>query len=264
MIDLLFAAASTAALFQPTSKWLVNFDDSQCVAQREYGTAEKPLTLMLKTPVSGDVVQLALVVDDTGSAEARQIYGRVAWGSGKGLVTTILTYRGGRANRRLYLVNLPKAQVIEAAASDRLTVSAGKDLQHSFVLSNLATVIGTMDKCVSDLGSYWNYVERSPDAPPAPDDPKPEQQFASLFTTEDYPMQAIEENGSGIVSAILLIDADGRVADCTLTKTSGVAALDSQTCAVFKTRARYQPAKGPDGRPRRSFNKVRVRWELPL
>ena len=41
----LAAAAPAAEPRQPTGQWIVNFDDAQCVAQRDYGTADKPLTL---------------------------------------------------------------------------------------------------------------------------------------------------------------------------------------------------------------------------
>ena len=45
---------------QPTGKWIVDFDQPQCVAQRNYGIAEDPLYLILKQPPLGDVMQVAI------------------------------------------------------------------------------------------------------------------------------------------------------------------------------------------------------------
>ena len=54
-------AASAAEPLQPTAKWVVNFDAAQCVASRNYGTADKPLFLVLKAPPIGDVLQIGII-----------------------------------------------------------------------------------------------------------------------------------------------------------------------------------------------------------
>lgn len=263
MLGSVFMMAAATSAVQPTSKWLIDFGESHCVASREYGTAERPLTLMLKAPASGDVVQLAIAVAGAGSSNAQQLGGRVAWGNAAPQPTTVLTYRAVSLNRRLFVMNLPRAQVAAASGSDRIAIATGTSQNHILALSSLAPVLDTMDSCVADLRSYWNYEERSPKEPARPTDARPLRALVSLFNSGDYPEDAVRTDGSGTVSTILLVNADGRVADCTLTETSGIAVLDGQTCAVFRVRARYHPATGPDGKPRRSAVKARVRWVLP-
>jgi protein TonB len=58
---------------------------------------------------------------------------------------------------------------------------------------------------------------------------------------------------------VVLVDEAGKVADCTLLETSGVAALDAQTCAIIQRRARYKPAIGLDGKAARAVDTARIR-----
>jgi outer membrane biosynthesis protein TonB len=60
-----------------------------------------------------------------------------------------------------------------------------------------------------------------------------------------------------------LIDEQGRIADCTVDQTSGVAVLDTMSCYVISRRARFTPALGADGKPVRSAHETRVRWRIP-
>ena len=46
----------------------------------------------------------------------------------------------------------------------------------------------------------------------------------------------------------LVIGADGAVTGCTITRSSGDAALDAATCAILLGRARYEPARDAAGR----------------
>ena len=66
----------------------------------------------------------------------------------------------------------------------------------------------------------------------------------------------------GAVSLALLIDEQGKVADCTVTQTSGVAALDAQSCAIIKERGKFSPAIGHDGKPAKSSWLQRINWAL--
>jgi TonB family protein len=109
---------------------------------------------------------------------------------------------------------------------------------------------------------------RAPPAPP-PYDPSrdpPERtraNLASYFSDDDYPAVALRAEEEGTVSFRLTIDADGRVADCQVTASSGSAALDSATCRILRSRARYSPARDARGRPTIGSDAARVTWRLP-
>ncbi|HYD36402.1 MAG TPA: energy transducer TonB, partial [Allosphingosinicella sp.] len=55
----------------------------------------------------------------------------------------------------------------------------------------------------------------------------------------------------------------GRVTDCTVTASSGSAALDSATCRLMKQRARFTPARDSDGHPTSDSVSNAIRWVLP-
>ena len=61
----------------------------------------------------------------------------------------------------------------------------------------------------------------------------------------------------------LEIAADGRVASCTITGSSGFAALDQATCALVSKRAKFQPARGSEGQPVAATYTNAIDWQLP-
>ncbi|MEH3048208.1 energy transducer TonB [Sphingomonas adhaesiva] len=83
------------------------------------------------------------------------------------------------------------------------------------------------------------------------------------ITTEDYPSSAIRAEEQGTVAITVAIDADGRVTSCTVTQSSGSAALDQATCRLYAKRARFEPARDDGGARVASTYSDRVRWQLP-
>jgi TonB family protein len=85
----------------------------------------------------------------------------------------------------------------------------------------------------------------------------------SYFSTDDYPETAARRGIEGTVGFRLEINAEGRVTNCTVTDSSGDAALDSTTCAILLSRAEYRPARDAQGRAVDSTDRGRVTWRLP-
>lgn len=84
-----------------------------------------------------------------------------------------------------------------------------------------------------------------------------------FFSSDDYPATARRNGQSGIVSFSLAIDRDGRVTRCTVTTSSGSAALDHATCTIIQRRARFTPARDARGKAVEDFTTGRIRWDLP-
>lgn len=109
----------------------------------------------------------------------------------------------------------------------------------------------------------------APPAPPAPPPPRVSQaarargNLLSLFSTDDYPQSAIRNEEQGTTSVRLTIGTDGRVSACSITGSSGSAALDNATCNILRRRARFTPAKDQAGNPISDTYSQRIRWELP-
>lgn len=65
----------------------------------------------------------------------------------------------------------------------------------------------------------------------------------------DYPRDASRAGATGSVTATLDITADGRVAGCTVVRSSGSPSLDAATCALIRRRFRFDPARDAAGNP---------------
>src|SRR5690349_6613393 len=80
------------------------------------------------------------------------------------------------------------------------------------------------------------YIPPTPVAPPAPP-PAPaasppqraRPNLVSYFSEDDYPAAALRAHDEGTVSFRLVVGTNGRITDCSVTASSGSAALDSAT-----------------------------------
>ena len=109
----------------------------------------------------------------------------------------------------------------------------------------------------------------APPAPPAPPVPRVSQaarakgNLATLIRNEDYPDSAIEQGVTGTARARLEVGANGRVTGCTITQSTGNAALDRTVCRVLQSRGRFDPAKDQTGNPiGDTVNTPPIRFEI--
>jgi protein TonB len=84
-----------------------------------------------------------------------------------------------------------------------------------------------------------------------------------LFDDGDYPADAIRNEQQGTTAVSLTIGTDGRVSGCSVSASSGSSSLDSATCRVIRSRARFTPAKDQNGNPIQGTFSQRIRWVLP-
>ena len=256
----MYAAAAAAATLQPTDKWVLNYEDAQCNAYRNYGTAKNPLYLAFKAPPVGSVVQL-MVVQDGPRMNGEQYNIHVKVGERPSLKTNMLVYRGKKGKFRIKLINLPRSEFDAFRDADRVDIT-GVGQDYSFALSDTAPLMKALDECVADLRGYYNVGV--PNVPNPRLDRRPIGDLQSSFRSEDYPRSAIGQGLEGKTSVELLIDEKGNVADCSVTETSGNATIDAQSCAIISERAKFQPALDTMGKPTRSSFSQRIQWKLGL
>ena len=84
-----------------------------------------------------------------------------------------------------------------------------------------------------------------------------------LFTADDYPAAALRNGEEGTAAFAIAIDPTGRVGACSITQSSGSASLDATTCSIIQRRARFTPARDPNGAAVEDRSQGRVRWVLP-
>jgi protein TonB len=96
-------------------------------------------------------------------------------------------------------------------------------------------------------------VAPAPPAPPPPPPPKKIEPARAkgdvrmLFSDSDYPASAQAAGAQGTAQAQLTIGPDGRVAGCSLVRSTGNGALDAATCNILRRRAKFTPAHDSSG-----------------
>lgn len=83
------------------------------------------------------------------------------------------------------------------------------------------------------------------------------------ISDSDYKSRWIREGLSGTAGFRLEIGADGKVADCRITRSTGHAELDRATCALIAGRAKFDPARDTNGAAVTGSYSSAVRWQLP-
>lgn len=102
-----------------------------------------------------------------------------------------------------------------------------------------------------------------PPAAAGPAQAQPRGDPAAWITADDYPAAALRQERTGVTTVAATIGVDGRLADCTVTTSSGSPDLDETTCRVLTYRARFTPARDAGGNPVPDRFTRRVRWSLP-
>lgn len=92
---------------------------------------------------------------------------------------------------------------------------------------------------------------------------KPVDDLRTLFSGDDYPSVAQSNNEEGTVQAKLSIDKSGRVASCTIVRSSEHSSLDDATCRILTQRARFMPATDAARKPIMDVvTTPPIRWQL--
>ncbi len=91
----------------------------------------------------------------------------------------------------------------------------------------------------------------------------PRVDLVSLFSTDDYPPEAMRRAEQGMTAVELGVSPTGQVVSCRVTASSGSSSLDGRTCAVIMERAHYSILRGRGGHPVASTDRARIRWVLP-
>jgi protein TonB len=109
-------------------------------------------------------------------------------------------------------------------------------------------------------------------APPPPPPPPPVKvteprsvvgSLQGLIDGErDYPESARSREEQGTVAVVLQIGTTGRVTSCSVASSSGSRALDSTTCRILQSRAKFTPAMDSNGNPTTGSKSQRITWRL--
>jgi periplasmic protein TonB len=86
--------------------------------------------------------------------------------------------------------------------------------------------------------------------------------MTSLFSSDDYPAEALDRGEQGTVNVRVDVNSAGRVDACMVVRSSGRPTLDHATCRIIADRARFQPARDADGTAIKASVTQTIVWRI--
>ena len=144
----------------------------------------------------------------------------------------------------------------------RSPVQPGKSVAPYFIFAFVAAIL------VWTAQQYW--IADSNSTPPRQQAPvrqaapgqSSEGDLRTVFSADDYPASAQANGEEGTVQAKLTVASSGRVSACEIIRSSGHKSLDDATCRILQRRARFTPARAPDGQAIASTVSPPIVWRL--
>jgi TonB family protein len=245
------ASAINSAPLQPIAPWVLDYDVAECHAERQYNEDHNAVTFAIRPAPNGETYELLIARTRAGPRYGDELRGEVDFGAGP-IKAWLLNYGTTNPVLNVLKFRIPAAEMAQAQTANSVTfridgaIAGSSDI--AFSLHALPGVLAGLKKCTEMLRHYWNMTpdEAGLIASPARGDMHP------LFSPSDYPEEAMKHDQEGSSQFLLLINEKGRVAGCHVIKASGVPALDSMGCEIFRKRANFTPALNHQGIPIRS------------
>ena len=173
--------------------------------------------------------------------------------------TSALSYpTAGNVKLVTHLINVDPPQAAMLRQAKTLRVEVYRGVKDTFPLDPSIGIWREMQDCVTRVRKLWHVGPENASSIAT----EANADLPGLFTPGDYPRPAVWKDQQGTTSFLLLIDEKGVAKDCTVTGSSGSAALDSRSCGVILVRAKFSPAIDRDGKPTKSARDVRISWRM--
>lgn len=251
---LLAAALPTAPVAAPGGRWAVDFGDYECSLARHAGGSQ---ALVVKRGPASASVQVHWVDPDWYKA-ARSPSPELFLEPGHVRVEDFVP-------RPLEQDQGVGSFAVGSQFLDRLAVATTADLHEggkivgSIRVPEAARALRAFSECndslVRDFGGDPALLKSLREPPRT-------ASLATLISSDDYPSDALQDEASGIVRFRLDVGADGKIQGCAINVSSGRKDFDEATCRIMKSRARFEPAVGADGKPAAAPYFYWVAWRI--
>ena len=194
-------AATPQPPLSPKGPWVLDYGDTQCIAFREYGSKDTPLTFGIRPAPNGESYELLVGRPRYGPDFAEEFEGSVDFGSGR--ITAWVLHYGSRGKKiSLDQFRISSADMNQALASKSVMLRTKGGPNVSVALTDMPALLKGLQDCTADLKRYWNM------------DPPEKDKIATgskgdlrwLFKDTDYPAEALKYRQEGSVQFLLLID----------------------------------------------------------
>ncbi|WP_448660086.1 energy transducer TonB [Sphingomonas sp. CJ99] len=254
--------AADPVVLSPSTGWTLEFGEKSCAAIRSFGSGAEAVTLAVLPSPGLESTTLGLVSERRPKLWQRM---RVGLSNRPDPIDTDLWVDPvGKAGRWMISTFTPIA-LSDLDGANRISFTMDRDPPITLAVGNMAALLKAIRDCDADLMQQWGIGRPDPvlagaTAPgPAAADGDP----GAWLTSDDYPPRAVIDRQQGMVVVTWIIDVDGRVRQCHVTRTSGWPLLDDAACQAMIKRGRFTPRRNEAGEAIRSLGSRRVIWRLP-
>lgn len=272
------ANAAVPLHLAPDSKWVVNYAENSCQMMRRFGDGDNRTTLALESEAPGSADMLLIGRPLATSAdrvpvkflpiESEVMDGSVFETADKRIPSILVTQvtllpeeeiavlkredaeRKRHPNSRPPAVSLEQQAVRRAAretfAAKTTAIEIDSRRSRPVILDtgSLGDVVKVFDQCSRDSLRSWGV---DPDLDAKIVRPVWTPNPARWFSVNDYPGDMLAHLKQSVVKVRLLVDATGRVTQCTSLSHFDEPEFNKITCAAFMKRAHFDPAELADG-----------------
>lgn len=248
---LALAAQSTAAQPErmvPPHRWTLDFGRASCTLARRVGGQDSPI-VAVNAPLGREPGELLIMGE--GSGLDRRLSGELQIRLDRGdplVARSARERRGGLTGIRL--APMPDNFLDRLAGARQLVVSKGDDAVLAVELGSVGEAVTALNRCNEDLLRSWGIDVAARSAL---------QRKPRLMNADWLLSIAPHEDVTLVLTAD--VSETGRALDCRVVVSSGNARMDRAVCTLVRTRARFEPATGSEGRPVRAQYVTRVTWQ---
>src|SRR5436305_5440572 len=112
---------SAADVLHPIQNWVVDYREDQCLATREYGSADKPITLAIRPAPNGETYELLVGRKHFGPDFATEQKGYVDFGNGR-IRSWLLNYGFAKTKSDIYQFRISAAEMQQALSARTVTL----------------------------------------------------------------------------------------------------------------------------------------------
>ena len=254
------AVATPPTVIEPSSKWVVNYADDMCLLERRFGADPNSVQLAFEANSMGQGATLYMIRGGTSYPSEKTNVRVFADGAE---VANVPAFTYAVTSKHLMLTNLTldRIQLSKLGAASQIAISPNRNKFTSLNVPTFASALQALETCRADLVLGWGMSLT--DQARLKSEAKSSFKGISGFSSDDYPDSALHDGKEGKARVRLRVEADGKVSECFVMRSSGSEAIDKQTCDVYRTRYHYRPAVDTDGKPMASFVVNAVAWRIP-
>jgi hypothetical protein len=282
--------ARTPQELSPISKWNVHYADNSCKLIRSFGSAAEPTVMMLErlAPDSNTSLLVAgsALRSGPGTNTARATFlpfadhrfesAPIAETINKKKTAIVWTsvdfLSGGKKEEPEFrtVANTPPIDIAERAAQRALAAENARKITGLMITepSGRRTLLATgsmgrvhelMESCAREQLSHWGLDPDQQERIVLP--AASHRSLASFFSSDDYPPDAFAKGEQAVISARLIVGADGKVANCTSLTLFRAPKMAEVVCRNL-SRATFGPAELADGTKVPTYYVARVIFRM--